>query len=234
MPHRNALCPVLFSLVNDVVEIVTDRIHQEFAVQVKVEIAGFAASVDLGNDWNSEAIVPGLVLVAQITEIVLHVCVHPCHRVKVLNLLLHMRFSFRKGLQKTLVAGGLGRPEGLNRGYYVRPTIFANVTNDMTIAREEIFGPVLSILPYDTEADAIKQANDTVYGLSGYVQSGNIEHARKVAAQLRTGNVHLNGTGGGMDTPVGGYKQSGTGREWGEFGFEEFLEVKAVTGYEAA
>ena len=142
----------------------------------------------------------------------------------------------KKGIDEgaTLVTGGLGRPEGLNRGYYVRPTVFANVTNDMTIAREEIFGPVLSILPYDTEADAIKQANDTVYGLSGYVQSGNIEHARKVASQLRTGNVHLNGAGADFKAPFGGYKQSGNGREWGDFGFDEFLEVKAVLGYQAA
>src|SRR5215469_16314642 len=142
----------------------------------------------------------------------------------------------KKGIDEgaTLVTGGLGRPEGLNRGYYVRPTVFANVTNDMTIAREEIFGPVLSILPYDTEADAIKMANDTVYGLSGYVQSSNIEHARKVASQLRTGNVHLNGAGADFKAPFGGYKQSGNGREWGEFGFDEFLEVKAVLGYQAA
>jgi aldehyde dehydrogenase (NAD+) len=141
----------------------------------------------------------------------------------------------KKGIDEgaTLVTGGLGRPEGLNRGYYVRPTVFANVTNDMTIAREEIFGPVLSILPYETEADAIKMANDTVYGLSGYVQSGSIDHARKVASQLRTGNVHLNGAGIDLNAPFGGYKQSGTGREWGEFGFEEFLEVKAVLGYAA-
>jgi aldehyde dehydrogenase (NAD+) len=139
----------------------------------------------------------------------------------------------QKGIDEgaTLVTGGLGRPDGMNRGYYVRPTVFANVTNDMTIAREEIFGPVLSILPYDTEADAIKMANDTVYGLSGYVQSGSIDHARKVASQLRTGNVHLNGAGVDLNAPFGGYKQSGTGREWGEFGFEEFLEVKAVIGY---
>ena len=142
----------------------------------------------------------------------------------------------QKGIDEgaTLVTGGVGRPEGLNRGYFVRPTVFANVTNEMTIAREEIFGPVLSILPYDTEADAIRQANDTVYGLSGYVQSGNIEHARKVASQLRTGNVHLNGAGADFKSPFGGYKQSGNGREWGEFGFEEFLEVKAVMGYQAA
>jgi aldehyde dehydrogenase (NAD+) len=133
----------------------------------------------------------------------------------------------------TLVTGGVGRPEGLNRGYYVRPTIFADVCNDMTIAREEIFGPVLSILPYDSEEQAIEQANDTPYGLSGYVQSGSIEHARAVAAQLRTGMVHLNGASVDLNAPFGGYKQSGTGREWGEFGFEEFLEVKAVMGYAA-
>jgi aldehyde dehydrogenase (NAD+) len=139
----------------------------------------------------------------------------------------------KKGIDEgaTLVTGGLGRPDGLNRGYYVRPTIFANVTNDMTIAREEIFGPVLAILPYESEAEAIKQANDTPYGLSGYVQSGSLDHARKVAAQIRAGNVHINGAGGEMNAPFGGYKQSGTGREWGEFGFEEFLEVKAVLGF---
>jgi len=142
----------------------------------------------------------------------------------------------KKGIDEgaTLVAGGLGRPDGLNRGYFVRPTVFANVTNDMTIAREEIFGPVLSILPYDTEEEAIQMANDTPYGLSGYVQSGSVEHARKVAARLRTGNVHLNGAGPDFNAPFGGYKMSGTGREWGEHGFKEFLEVKAVLGYQAA
>jgi aldehyde dehydrogenase (NAD+) len=134
----------------------------------------------------------------------------------------------------TLVAGGPGRPEGFNRGYYVRPTVFANVKPEMTIAREEIFGPVLSILPYDTEEQVIRMANDTVYGLSGYVQSGDIDHARRVAAQLRTGNVHLNGAGPDFAAPFGGFKQSGNGREWGVFGFEEFLEVKAVMGYNAA
>jgi aldehyde dehydrogenase (NAD+) len=134
----------------------------------------------------------------------------------------------------TLVAGGPGRPEGFNRGYYVRPTVFANVKPEMTISREEIFGPVLSILPYESEAQVIRMANDTVYGLSGYVQSGDIEHARKVAAQLRTGNVHLNGAGPDFGAPFGGYKRSGNGREWGEFGLDEFLEVKAVMGYNAA
>jgi aldehyde dehydrogenase (NAD+) len=141
----------------------------------------------------------------------------------------------QKGIDEgaTLVTGGVGRPDGLNKGYYVRPTIFANVTNDMTIAREEIFGPVMAILPYKDEDDAVAISNDTVYGLSGYVQ-GEPEHARKVAARLRTGMVHLNGAGGDINAPFGGYKQSGNGREWGEFGFEDFLEVKAVMGYNAA
>ena len=129
-----------------------------------------------------------------------------------------------------LVAGGPGKPEGLEQGYYVRPTVFGGVDNDMTIAREEIFGPVLSILPYESEEQAIALANDTPYGLSGYVQSGDVEHAQKVAARLRTGNVHINGARPDFSAPFGGYKQSGNGREWGEHGFEEFLEVKAVMG----
>ena len=129
-----------------------------------------------------------------------------------------------------LVTGGPGRPSGLERGYYVRPTVFANVRNDMIVAREEIFGPVLSILPYESEDDAIRIANDTVYGLSGYVSSGDTEHALRVASRLRAGNVHLNGAGPDFGAPFGGYKQSGNGREWGEFGLEEFLEVKAVMG----
>jgi aldehyde dehydrogenase (NAD+) len=129
-----------------------------------------------------------------------------------------------------LVTGGPGRPQGLEKGYYVRPTVFANVRNDMTIAREEIFGPVLSILPYEDENDAVQIANDTVYGLSGYVSSGDTQRALRVAARLRTGNVHVNGAPVDYSAPFGGYKQSGNGREWGEFGFEEFLEVKAVMG----
>lgn len=134
----------------------------------------------------------------------------------------------------TLVTGGPGRPEGLNRGYYVRPTVFANVKPDMTISREEIFGPVLSILPYQTEEQVIELANDTVYGLAGYVQSGDVEHGRKVASQIRAGQISLNGAGGDLAAPFGGYKQSGNGREWGKYGFEEFLEIKAVLGYQAA
>ncbi|MBI1340514.1 aldehyde dehydrogenase family protein [bacterium] len=141
-----------------------------------------------------------------------------------------------KGIEEgaTLVAGGLGRPDGLNRGYYVKPTVFADVRNDMTIAVEEIFGPVLCILPYDTEEEAIALANDTVYGLSGYVQSASLEHAQAVAKQLRTGMVHINGAGGDLTAPFGGYKQSGNGREWGVAGMEEFLETKAVLGFAAA
>ena len=133
-----------------------------------------------------------------------------------------------------MVAGGPGRPEGLDKGYFVRPTVFANVSNDMTIAREEVFGPVLCILPYRDEEQAIAIANDTEYGLSGYVQSGDIEHARRVASRLRTGNVHINGAGPDFAAPFGGYGKSGNGREWGEFGLEEFLEVKAVLGWEPA
>ncbi|HXK23794.1 MAG TPA: aldehyde dehydrogenase family protein [Myxococcota bacterium] len=133
----------------------------------------------------------------------------------------------------TLVTGGPGKPKGLERGYYVRPTVFANVRNDMTIAREEIFGPVLSILPYQSEDEAVKIANDTLYGLAGYVSSGNLERARKVAKRLRAGSINVNGAGPDFGAPFGGYKQSGNGREWGVFGFEEFLEIKAITGWEA-
>lgn len=130
-----------------------------------------------------------------------------------------------------LVTGGAGRPEGHNRGYYVRPTVFVHVTNDMTIAREEIFGPVLSILPYEDEDAAIAAANDTPYGLSGMVW-GEPDHARAVANRLRTGMVILNGASVDHDAPFGGYKQSGNGREWGRFGFEEFLEIKTLAGAE--
>ncbi|MCH8249160.1 MAG: aldehyde dehydrogenase family protein [Proteobacteria bacterium] len=139
----------------------------------------------------------------------------------------------QKGIDEgaTLVAGGTGRPDGLGTGYYVKPTVFANVSNDMTIAREEIFGPVLSIIPYDDEDDAIRIANDTPYGLSGYVSSGDIERARRVASRLRTGMVHINGADLEAMAPFGGYKHSGNGREWGVHGMDEYLEVKSVCGY---
>lgn len=139
----------------------------------------------------------------------------------------------QKGIDEgaTLAAGGTGRPDGLGTGYYVKPTVFANVSNDMTIAREEIFGPVLSIIPYDDEDDAIRIANDTPYGLSGYVSSGDIERARRVASRLRTGMVHINGADLEVMAPFGGYKHSGNGREWGVHGMDEYLEVKSVCGY---
>ena len=132
-----------------------------------------------------------------------------------------------------LVAGGPGRPDGLDRGYFVKPTVFTNVSNDMTIAREEIFGPVLSILPYEGDDEAVSIANDTEYGLSGYV-SGAPAHARAIANRLRTGMVHLNGAAGDFNAPFGGYKKSGNGREWGIEGFEEFLETKSIMGCDAA
>jgi aldehyde dehydrogenase (NAD+) len=134
----------------------------------------------------------------------------------------------------TVVIGGPGRPDGIDKGYFIKPTVFANVNNNMTIAREEIFGPVLVMIPYETEEEAVRIANDTVYGLSGYVYSGNLEHARKVARRLRTGMVHLNGASTDINAPFGGYKQSGNGREWGKEGLKEFLEVKAMMGYSAA
>ena len=132
----------------------------------------------------------------------------------------------------TLVTGGTGRPEGLDKGYFVKPTVFADVTNDMTIAREEIFGPVLSILPYDDEDEAVRIANDTPYGLSGYVSCADLDRARNIASRLRTGMVHINGAWLDAAAPFGGYKQSGNGREWGHHGIDEFLELKSVYGYE--
>jgi len=132
----------------------------------------------------------------------------------------------------TLVAGGTGKPEGLEIGYFVRPTVFGNVSNEMTIAREEIFGPVLSIIGYRDDNDAVRIANDTVYGLSGYV-SGAPDHARAIARQIRSGMIHINGAGPDFGAPFGGYKQSGNGREWGVEGFHDFLEIKAIMGYNA-
>ena len=130
-----------------------------------------------------------------------------------------------------LVAGGPGRPDGLNRGYFVRPTVFADVTNDMTIAREEIFGPVLSIMPFDTEEDGVRIANDTPYGLTNYVQTADGARANRVARALRSGMVEMNGKPRGPGAPFGGMKQSGHGREGGRWGIEDFLEVKAVSGW---
>ncbi len=131
-----------------------------------------------------------------------------------------------------LLAGGAGRPEGFNRGFFARPTVFTHADNDMTIAREEIFGPVLTIIPYEDTDHAVEIANDTDYGLSGYVSGGDLEAVQDVARRIRAGSVHMNGAGVDMSAPFGGYKHSGNGREWGVWGLEDFLEVKAVMGFE--
>ncbi|MBS0410818.1 MAG: aldehyde dehydrogenase family protein [Proteobacteria bacterium] len=131
----------------------------------------------------------------------------------------------------TLVAGGVGRPEGLDKGYYVKPTVFANVTNEMTIAKQEIFGPVVSILGYETVDQAVEIGNDTEYGLAAYISGTDMNAVRAVASKLRAGQVSINGGGGDMTAPFGGYKMSGNGREWGDHGFTEYLELKAVLGY---
>ncbi|WP_454717957.1 aldehyde dehydrogenase family protein [Caulobacter segnis] len=139
----------------------------------------------------------------------------------------------QKGIDEgaTLVTGGVGRPEGLDKGYYVKPTVFANVKSDMTISKEEIFGPVVSILGYDTVEEAVTVGNDTEYGLAAYVSGTDPEGVRKVAAKLRAGQVNLNGASPDLMAPFGGYKMSGNGREWGDHAFGEFLETKAILGY---
>jgi aldehyde dehydrogenase (NAD+) len=138
----------------------------------------------------------------------------------------------KKGIEEgaTLVTGGPDRPEGIDKGWFVKPTVFANVTNDMTIAKEEIFGPVLSILGYETVDQAVQIGNDTEYGLAAYVNGADLAKAREVASRLRAGQVSING-GADMTAPFGGYKMSGNGREWGDFAFHEFLETKAILGY---
>jgi betaine-aldehyde dehydrogenase len=136
----------------------------------------------------------------------------------------------RKGIEEgaEIVTGGPEMPEGITKGYFVRPTVFANVNNKMSIAQEEIFGPVLSIIPYDDEDDAVRIANDTIYGLAGGVWSGDPERAKRVARRLRTGQVEINGGKFNPLAPFGGYKQSGNGRELGKYGLEEYLEVKSM------
>ncbi|MFD1814652.1 aldehyde dehydrogenase family protein [Rhodococcus gannanensis] len=138
----------------------------------------------------------------------------------------------QKGIDEgaTLVAGGTGRPDGLGTGYFVKPTVFADVKNDMTIAREEIFGPVLTILGYDSVDHAVEIANDTEYGLAGFVAGADLDEARSVALRIRAGSVAINDAFD-FSAPFGGYKKSGNGREWGEFGFDDFLEIKGVLGY---
>jgi acyl-CoA reductase-like NAD-dependent aldehyde dehydrogenase len=141
-----------------------------------------------------------------------------------------VRSYIKKGVEEgaTLVTGGPDAPEGLSKGYYVKPTVFADVRNDMTIAQEEIFGPVLSIIAYEDENDAVRIANDTIYGLAGGVWSGDAERAKRVARKLRTGQVDINGGNFNLFAPFGGYKQSGNGRELGKFGLEEFMELKSL------
>ena len=139
----------------------------------------------------------------------------------------------KKGIDEgaKLVAGGVGKPDGLEKGYFVKPTVFADVNNQMEIARTEIFGPVLSIMPFETEEEAISIANDTPYGLTNYIQTQDQKKANRVARKLRSGMVDVNGAGIAVDAPFGGYKHSGIGREAGALGIEEFLEVKTVGGW---
>ena len=139
----------------------------------------------------------------------------------------------QKGIDEgaKLVAGGVGKPNGLNDGYYVKPTVFADVKNEMEIARTEIFGPVLSVIPFETEEEAIKIANDTDYGLTNYIQTQDKEKVQRVARKLRSGMVDVNGAGIAVDAPFGGFKHSGIGREAGKEGLLEFLEVKSVGGW---
>ncbi|NVK56858.1 MAG: aldehyde dehydrogenase family protein [Alteromonadaceae bacterium] len=143
----------------------------------------------------------------------------------------YIRIAIEEGAK--LVAGGMGKPAGIDNGFFAKPTVFAGVTNTMRIAREEVFGPVLVLIPYDSEAEAIAIANDTPYGLSGYITSASKDRALSVAKQLRCGMVHVNGSWTDPAAPFGGYKQSGNGREWGKFGLEEFQEVKSLMGFEA-
>ncbi len=148
------------------------------------------------------------------------------------NQFISVQGYIQKGIDEgaTLIAGGLGRPEGLDKGFYVKPTVFANVTNDMVIAREEIFGPVLVIIAYDDIDHAIEIANDTEFGLAGNVAGADLEQARAVARRIRAGSVGIN-SGFDFNSPFGGYKKSGNGREWGDYGFHEYLEIKAILGY---
>jgi len=142
---------------------------------------------------------------------------------------VHIDTAISEGL--SLVTGGPGKPKGLETGYYVKPTIFVANNNQASLAQNEVFGPVLVIIPYDSDEEAIRIANDSEYGLSGYVFGEDLERINRVAARMRTGMVHVNGIAGDMHAPFGGYKKSGNGREWGEFGFDEFLETKAVIGF---
>jgi len=182
------------------------RARQDEAVEIGVKVA---ESAKVGNPFDPASQVGPVVSKTQLERV---------------------RGFIRKGVEEgaRLATGGTEAPTGLDRGYFVRPTIFADVTPDMTIAQEEIFGPVVAIMPYDTEEEAIRIANDTVFGLAGAVFSRDVERAKRVARKLRTGQVDINGNNFSIMAPFGGYKQSGNGRELGPFGFEEFLEVKSL------
>jgi aldehyde dehydrogenase (NAD+) len=143
-----------------------------------------------------------------------------------------VQWYIEKGIEEgaTLVAGGTGKPEGLEKGYYVKPTVFTNVNNSMVIAQDEIFGPVMTILTYQGIDEAIEIANDTVYGLAGYVVGEDHETVQKVAFSIRAGRININETPTDNSAPFGGYKQSGIGREWGKYGIDEYLEIKSIAG----
>ncbi len=147
------------------------------------------------------------------------------------RVLAHLNTAEGENMQK--VCGGVERPEGLERGYYIAPTIFASVDNQMTLAREEIFGPVLAILPYKSEEQAMQIANDTPYGLDAHICSADMERARNMARKFRTGSVHINYAMRSPFMPFGGSKCSGNGREWGKYGLKEYLELKSIAGYQS-
>ncbi|HZQ20696.1 MAG TPA: aldehyde dehydrogenase family protein [Terriglobales bacterium] len=191
----------------------TRMLVPELRVQDAIDIAkGVAQTIVVGDPFASTTTIGPLASKAQFEKV---------------------QAMIRKGIDEgaTLVTGGLGRAEGLSNGFYVKPTIFKDVRNDMTIAREEIFGPVLCVISYEDEEDAIRIANDSAYGLSSFVSSGDLEHARRVAKRIRAGNVHVNNAPVDFRGCFGGYKQSGNGREWGESGLLEFLEQKAIFGF---
>jgi aldehyde dehydrogenase (NAD+) len=187
------------------------RHKMEEATEVAKEVA---AATRVGDPFSKDAILGPLASRAQFEKV---------------------QRMINKGIEEgaKLIAGGTGRPKGITKGYFVKPTVFTDVCNNMTIAREEIFGPVLSIIPYEDDDDAVRIANETPYGLSGFVTSGDVKRALRIAKRIRAGNVHVNGARLDFASCFGGYKQSGNGREWGEAGLEEFLELKAIFGYVA-
>ena len=233
------------------------RVHQELGgkspniiledADLKSAISGGVAGVMMNSGQSCNAPTRMLVPRAKMDEVIAiarkaaeeHVVGKPSDNVQLGPVVSETQWNkiqglIKKGIEEgaTLVAGGVGKPQGLDKGYYVKPTVFANVTNEMTIAREEIFGPVLAILGYDNLEEAIRIANDTEYGLAAYVSGTDVTGVRNVAARLRAGQVNINGAELDLMAPFGGFKKSGNGREWGEHAFGEFLEIKAVLGYQ--